>query len=83
MIFKFIFHTAATSIMFILFIVKYESSEEISLEQMMKAESVDEDLYKRIYQNDTYKKAVKTLLPFLDEKGYLDVLLPSSSADEN
>lgn len=64
--------------MFILFIVKYESSEEINLEEMMKAESSDEDLYHRIYRNETYKKAVKTLLPFLDERGYLDVLLPSN-----
>jgi hypothetical protein len=67
--------------MFILFIVKYESSEEINLEDMMKAESADEDIYIRIYRNETYKKAVKTLLPFLDARGYLDVLLPSENGE--
>lgn len=65
--------------MFILFIVKYESGEEINLEDMMKAESADPEIYTRIYRNETYKKAVKILLPFLDKKGYLDVLLPSNN----
>lgn len=69
--------------MFILFVVKYESSEELSLEDMMKAESPDKDLYNKMYCNETYKKAIKTLLPFLDERGFLDSLLPTPSSDAN
>lgn len=42
---------------------------------MFKAADLHEDFYKRIYRNETYKKAVKAWLPFLDERGYLDVLL--------
>ena len=33
------------------------------------------ELYKRIYDNETYKKAVKLWLPFLEQRGYLDSLM--------
>lgn len=65
--------------MFILFIAKYESSEEIDLEDLMKAISPNEEIYYRAYRNETFKKAVKTLLPFLEARGYLDSLLPQSA----
>lgn len=74
--------TAASCLMFILFIVKYDSQEEMTLEAMLgmgdKVEdSVVQAMYKRIYGNDTYKKAVKLWLPFLNKRGFLDTLLPN------
>ena len=68
--------------MFIMFVTKYDSSEEISLEDMMKAENPDPNLYLRAYRNENYKKAIKLWLPFLDERGYLDTMLPSSESIE-
>ena len=35
----------------------------------------DMEFYTRIYGNETYKKALKLWLPFLDERGYLDSLM--------
>lgn len=68
--------SVSTSIMFIMFVTKYDSSEEINLEQMMQAEYPDPSFYHRIYRNENYKRALKLWLPFLDERGYLDTLLP-------
>lgn len=66
--------------MFILTIVKNESTEEVNLEMIM-GQSEDEEklerMYKRIYENETYKKAVKTWLPFLNKRGFLDSMLPA------
>jgi hypothetical protein len=73
---------AATSILFIMFVTKYESSEEMNLETMMSTESPPE-FYHRIYRNETFKKAVKMWLPFLDERGYLDVMLPTKKEEVN
>lgn len=60
--------------MFIMTIVKYESTEEITLEDMM-AEGEDDEMMERIFNNDNYKKALKLWLKFLNEKGILDVLI--------
>lgn len=66
--------------MFILFIVKYDSPEEITIENLMGIGQTDEDalqeMYIRVYRNETYKKAVQTWLPFLNKRGFLDTLLP-------
>ncbi|KAG5678863.1 hypothetical protein PVAND_008494 [Polypedilum vanderplanki] len=75
-------HFAALCLMFILFIVKYDSQEEITLEAMMGLgdqveESIVQAMYTRIYGNETYKKAVKLWLPFLNKRGFLDTLLPN------
>lgn len=35
------------------------------------------DIYKRIYGNETFKKAVKIWLPFMNKRGFLDTLLTS------
>lgn len=69
--------------MFIMFVTKYDSSEEISLEDMMKSVNPDPNLYLRAYRNEYYKKAAKLWLPFLDERGFLDSLLPSLESTEN
>lgn len=64
--------------MFILSIVKNESTEELNFETLMNNpdDKVVEEAYDRIYKNETYKKAIKTWLPFLNKRGFLDTLLP-------
>jgi hypothetical protein len=68
--------------MFILFVVKYDSPEEITIEAMMGlGEKIEESelqkMFSRIFGNETYKKAVKLWLPFLNKRGFLDTLLPA------
>lgn len=65
--------------MYVLTIIKNESSEEIDLALMMGQSDDEEKLenfYKRIYENETYKKAIKAWLPFLNKRGFLDTMLP-------
>ncbi|KAG5683603.1 hypothetical protein PVAND_012876 [Polypedilum vanderplanki] len=69
-------HTAVTSLFFIMFVTKYDHSEEINLEVLMKGNS-EPEFYQRIFHNENYKKALKQWLPFMDERGYLDVMLPT------
>lgn len=60
--------------MFILFIVKYDSHEEISIENMMTG-GADANMLDRVYNNELYKKAIKLWLPFLNKRGFLDTLI--------
>jgi thiamine kinase-like enzyme len=74
--FVYIFHFLAGScIMFILFVVKYDSPEEINMEVMMGAE--DPEMMHRIYNNECYKKGLKLWLPFLNKRGFLDTMIKS------
>lgn len=63
----------------ILCAVKNESSEEINLEALMGElnEAEAKKIYARIYENETYKRAIKKWLPFLNKRGFLDTLLSS------
>lgn len=65
--------------MFILSIVKNESTEEINLETIMgqSSDAEAQEVYSRIYGNDTYKRALKKWLPFMNKRGFLDTLLTS------
>lgn len=56
-----------------LFAVKYESSEELSMEMIMSGG--DPEMIERIYNNGNYRKAIQQWLPFLDNRGFLDVLI--------
>ena len=58
--------------MFNLFICKYDSHEEITLEILMKNEKGKEEAMNKIYQNENYKKAIKLWFPFLKKKGLLE-----------
>ncbi len=58
--------------MFILFVVKNDSSEEINMETMMTG---DTDILYRLYNAETYKKAVKLWMNFLNKRGFLDMLI--------
>lgn len=66
-------------LMFILSIVKNESTEEINLETIMgqSSDAEAQEVYSRIYGNDTYKRALKKWLPFINKRGFLDTLLTS------
>jgi hypothetical protein len=55
-------------------IVKYESAEEINMENLMTG-AEDPEMMNRIYNNENYKKAVKLWFPFLDKKGFMDKLI--------
>jgi hypothetical protein len=59
--------------MFILFIVKNDSSEEINLEKLMGSD--DPVMLEKIYNNENYKKGLKLWLPFLNKRGFLDTLV--------
>lgn len=56
--------------------MKYSSSEDITLEMML--EETDErklsEMYERIYSNEILENAIKSWLPFLNERGFLDSL---------
>lgn len=65
----------------ILFVVKYNSAEEITIETMMTG-SNDPDIMDRVYKNDNYKKAVTMWLPFMNKRGFLDTLLKEEKVDD-
>ena len=60
--------------MFILFICKYDSNEEITMEIFMRNDDGKEELMNRIYRNENYKKAIIPWLRFLDQRGFLTTL---------
>lgn len=59
--------------MFLLFIVKYDSEEELNAEMMFSG-AMSPEMLDRIFNNEIYKKAVLTWLPFLNKRGFLDAL---------
>lgn len=66
--------------MFILFIVKYDSTEEITVEQMMTG-TCEPEMFDRIYNNEIYKKAVKLWLQFFNKRGFLDILIEDNGEE--
>lgn len=56
-------------------VTKYDLPEELDVPAAMHGNS---EIHHRMYCNETYKKAAKMWLPFLNERGYLDALLPSN-----
>lgn len=66
------FFSACVSLMFILFVVKNDSHEEINIEAMM---SGDPEVMFRMYNAEGYKKALKLWLNFFDKRGFLDTLI--------
>lgn len=58
--------------MFILFVVKNDSPEEINIEAMMTGET---DFLCRVYNGAGYKKALKLWLHFFNKRGFLDTMI--------
>lgn len=59
-------------LMFILFVVKNDSPEEINMETMMTG---DTEIMYRLYNGAGYKKAVKLWMNFLNKRGFLETLI--------
>lgn len=70
---------ACVCLMFILFVVKNDSPEEIDMQTMM---SGDADTMYRFYNGEGYKKAVKLWLHFLNKRGFLDTLIVEEKPEE-
>lgn len=62
----------ACCMMFIMFICKYDSEKEITLDMLFKGGDGSQDLLNEIYSNDCYITACKKWLPFLNDRGCLD-----------
>ena len=60
--------------MFVLFVCKLNSEKEVSMDQLFKGGDEAEALLKVIYNNEIFAKAIKTWLPFLNERGYLETM---------
>lgn len=58
----------------IMFICKYDSKEELTMEQFMDPNSFDDEMTNRMYKNDIFLNAVKSWLPFLYKRGFLDIV---------
>lgn len=60
--------------MFILAVVKYSSSEEISIELIMAAGN-NQEMLDRMYKNENFKEAATIWLKFFDSRGFLEALM--------
>ncbi|CAG9801147.1 unnamed protein product [Chironomus riparius] len=62
-----------------LFFAKYSSPKEFSFDMLMfeTDEDVLRELYDRLFQDEYFVRGVKTWLPFMNERGFLDILIPS------
>lgn len=58
----------------IMFICKYDSEEELTMEQFMDPNGFNEDMLNRMYRNELFLGAVKSWLPFLFKRGFLDTV---------
>ena len=65
----------SSCLMFILFICKYNSEREITLDQIFKGGDGCQELLDVIYNNSNYEKACKKWLPFLNDRGFLDRMI--------
>lgn len=73
-----------------MFVCKYDSEEELTMEQFMDPNAFDDDMINRMYKNEIYLTAVKSWLPFLYKRGYLDIVaeemtstITTTNDDEN
>jgi hypothetical protein len=68
--------------MVIMFVVKYDSPEEMSMETLMM-EGGSPEMMNRIYGNDCYKKALQLWLPFMNKRGFLDTMMTAEKSTED
>jgi hypothetical protein len=63
-----------------LFFAKYSSEKEFSFDMLMfeTDENALRELYDRLFQDEYFVKGVKTWLPFMNERGFLDILIRSA-----
>lgn len=58
----------------IMFVCKYDSEEELTMEQFMDPNAYNEDMLSRMYRSELFLGAVKSWLPFLHKRGFLDTV---------
>lgn len=59
--------------MLLLLIVKNDAQEEFDVNDLLNAQDVE--FLKSTYRSDSYRKALRTWLPFFNERGYLDNMI--------
>ncbi|KAG5675468.1 hypothetical protein PVAND_005370 [Polypedilum vanderplanki] len=62
--------------MYVLIIIKYNSNDELNIEILMDAEKSNQNLIQIAFNNEICKAALKIWIPFLNKRGFLDILLP-------
>lgn len=62
--------------LFIMFIVKFETNEEFDIENMMDPDKAKPEVMRANYLGELYQNALKEWLPFLNKRGFIDSLLP-------
>lgn len=58
----------------IMFVCKYDSEEELTMEQFLDPNAYNEDMLNRMYKNELFLDAVKSWMPFLYKRGFLDTV---------
>jgi hypothetical protein len=64
--------------MYVLFVIKRDSEEELNIEIITDTDKYDPKTIEKVFSNEIYRKSIKTWLPFLTNRGFLDTLLPSA-----
>lgn len=67
--------------MLLLFAVKNDSPQEINLSEILGG-SDDSPERDRVFKNENYMKAVRSWLPFFNERGYLDTMIKDKDVTE-
>jgi hypothetical protein len=65
-----------------MFVCKYESEEELTMEQFMDVNAFTDDMFNRMYRNDNYLRALKSWLPFMHKRGFLDPVAAEKESEE-
>lgn len=75
-----IFPFTAASFLAIIFFAKYSSKEEFTFEKLMREtdEVVLKKMFDSLFDDELVEKSTKAWLPFMDERGYLDTLIPKN-----
>lgn len=61
-----------------MFIAKYNSNQELDLEQIFNPTKEASKGLDDAFENPIYKASLAKWLPFLDKRGYLDSFLPEA-----
>jgi hypothetical protein len=64
--------------MYVLFVVKYDSNEQLDAGLVTDPAKSDPEIVHKAFNNEIYRNALRTWLPFLNKRGFLDTLLPQA-----
>lgn len=76
LIFKLIL--VATLLMFIMFVAKYDSNEDLDMQNLMDPEKVNFETIRKGFITEVYRNALAIWLPFLNKRGFIDTMLPTA-----